>query len=40
MAARAETIAGSNRVIQSSWKRLSTHCKEIRNLHLLQLFCG
>jgi glucose-6-phosphate isomerase len=38
MAARSETIAGSNRVIQSSWKRLSTHYKEIRNLHLLQLF--
>ena len=38
MAARAEAIARSNRAKQSAWKHLSTHYKDIRNLHLRQLF--
>ena len=38
MAARAEAIVRSNRAKQSAWKHLSTHYKDIGNLHLRQLF--
>ncbi len=38
MAARAEAVARSNRAKQSAWKHLSTHYKDISNLHLRQLF--
>ena len=38
MTARAEATVRSNRAKQSAWKHLSTHYKDISNLHLRQLF--
>ncbi|MBV9609589.1 MAG: glucose-6-phosphate isomerase, partial [Acidobacteria bacterium] len=38
MAARAEAIAINKRTKQNTWKELSSHYKDVRNLHLRQLF--
>lgn len=38
MAGRTEAISKNNRLKQNTWKRLSDHHKQVRNLHLRQLF--